>query len=76
LYGSIGIVFDIVTWFIAAGAVITLGAATGAVWERRRRPAPAAGAAGESVVRASLGSHDERRLQPVTERSEMIPVRC
>jgi len=45
LYGSIGIVFDIVTWFIAAGAVITLGAAAGAVWERRRRPAPVANTA-------------------------------
>ena len=31
LYGSIGIVFDIVTWFIAVGAVITLGAAAGVV---------------------------------------------
>jgi membrane protein len=45
LYGSIGIVFDIVTWFIAAGAVITLGAAAGAVWERRRKPAPIANTA-------------------------------
>lgn len=38
LYGPIGIVFDIVTWFIAVGATITLGAVAGAVWETRRRP--------------------------------------
>jgi membrane protein len=37
LYGPIGIVFDVVTWFIAVGAVITLGAVTGVVWEARRR---------------------------------------
>ena len=37
LYGPIGIVFDLVTWFIAVGAVITLGAVAGVVWERRRR---------------------------------------
>lgn len=37
LYGPIGIVFDILTWFIAFGAVITLGAVAGVVWDRRRR---------------------------------------
>jgi len=36
LYGSIGIVFDLATWFIAVGAVIILGAATGATWQTRR----------------------------------------
>lgn len=36
LYGSIGIVFDLATWFIAVGAVIILGAATGATWQHRR----------------------------------------
>jgi membrane protein len=40
LYGPIGIVFDIVTWFIAVGAVITLGAVAGVVWETRRRHSP------------------------------------
>jgi membrane protein len=40
LYGPIGIVFDIVTWFIAVGAVITLGAVAGVVWETRRRRSP------------------------------------
>ncbi len=36
LYGQIGVVFALVSWFIAIGAVITLGAVTGAVWQRRR----------------------------------------
>ena len=36
LYGSIGIVFDLVTWFIAVGAVLMLGAVVGAVWDDRR----------------------------------------
>lgn len=36
LYGKIGVVFTLVTWFIAIGAVITLGAVTGVVWQRRR----------------------------------------
>ena len=38
-YGPIGVTFDLVTWFIAMGAVLTLGATVGAVWqERRSRP--------------------------------------
>lgn len=41
LYGPIGIVFDVVIWFIAVGAVITLGAVAGVVWEARRRRPPA-----------------------------------
>ncbi len=35
-YGSIGAVFCIMTWLIAVGAVIILGAVTGALWEDRR----------------------------------------
>jgi membrane protein len=35
-YGTIGVVFTLVTWFIAMGAVLTLGAVVGAVWQRRR----------------------------------------
>ena len=38
LYGKIGVVFTLVTWFIAIGAVITLGAVVGAVLEKRRVP--------------------------------------
>jgi membrane protein len=36
LYGTIGVVFTLVTWFIAMGAVITLGAVVGHVWLKRR----------------------------------------
>jgi membrane protein len=35
-YGTIGVTFTLVTWFIAMGAVVTLGAVVGAVWHRRR----------------------------------------
>ena len=35
-YGTIGVTFTLVTWFIAIGAVLTLGAVVGAVWQRRR----------------------------------------
>jgi membrane protein len=43
LYGSIGVVFDLVTWFIAIGAVLMLGAVIGAVWDdKRQRPRPQA----------------------------------
>ena len=35
LYGTIGAVFGLTTWFIAIGAVIILGAVAGAVWEER-----------------------------------------
>ena len=34
-YGTIGVVFTFLTWFILIGAVIVLGAACGAVWEAR-----------------------------------------
>ena len=35
-YGTIGAIFGLMTWFIAIGAVILLGAVAGAVWEDRR----------------------------------------
>jgi hypothetical protein len=37
IYGTIGAIFGVMTWFIAIGAVIILGAVAGAVWEDRRR---------------------------------------
>jgi membrane protein len=40
MYGPIGVVFTFLTWFILVGTVIVLGAACGAVWERRHQ-APA-----------------------------------
>ena len=36
LYGTIGVVFTLVTWFIAIGAVIVLGAVAGATWDQRK----------------------------------------
>jgi membrane protein len=36
LYGAIGVVFNLVTWFVAMGAVITLGALVGHVFVSRR----------------------------------------
>jgi len=36
LYGAIGVVFDLVTWFVAMGAVITLGALVGHTYVTRR----------------------------------------
>jgi uncharacterized BrkB/YihY/UPF0761 family membrane protein len=35
-YGTIGVTFTLITWFIAMGSVIMLGAIFGAVWQRRR----------------------------------------
>jgi membrane protein len=35
-YGTIGVVFTFLTWFMLIGGVIVLGAAAGAVWETRR----------------------------------------
>jgi membrane protein len=35
LYGTIGVVFSLLTWFIGMGAVITLGAVVGVVWTKR-----------------------------------------
>lgn len=35
LYGTIGVMLVLVTWFIAIGAVILLGAACGVVWQAR-----------------------------------------
>ena len=34
-YGTIGVIFTFLTWFILIGGVIVLGAACGAVWEAR-----------------------------------------
>jgi membrane protein len=36
LYGTIGVVFSLLTWFIAIGAVIVLGAVGGATWDQRK----------------------------------------
>jgi hypothetical protein len=52
LYGPIGVVFSLMVWFIAIGAVIVLGATAGAMWaehaehaEHARAPRPPPGGA-------------------------------
>jgi membrane protein len=35
-YGTIGVVFTLLTWFILIGSVIVLGVAFGTVWQQRR----------------------------------------
>jgi membrane protein len=42
LYGTIGVVFTLISWFIAIGAVITLGAVVGHTWIIRRSPSASA----------------------------------
>jgi len=41
LYGQIGVVFSLLPWFIAIGAVLVLGTALGATWEERQGRLPA-----------------------------------
>ena len=36
MYGTIGAVFSIMTWFVAIGAVVILGAVAGATWVDRK----------------------------------------
>jgi membrane protein len=56
-YGTIGVVFTFLTWFILIGSVVVLGAAGGAVWQRRTtgradcRPRPERPAGGGSATR-------------------------
>jgi membrane protein len=40
LYGTLGVVFILATWFIAIGAVMVLSAVIGAVWQDRTGPMP------------------------------------
>jgi membrane protein len=42
LYGTIGVVFTLLTWFILIGGVIVFGATFGAVWQRRAQRTDAA----------------------------------
>jgi len=40
LYGTIGVVFSLLTWFIAIGAIVVLGAVIGVVWDERAAARP------------------------------------
>jgi membrane protein len=39
LYGTIGIVFSLIIWFIAIGVVIVVGAVAGTTWDQRKAAA-------------------------------------
>jgi len=57
LYGTIGVVFSLMIWFIAIGAVIMLGAVAGATWNQQKgRPRP--------TPRRFLRGTRRSRLQP------------
>jgi membrane protein len=43
LYGPVGVIFSLLTWFTAIAAVIILGAMTGEVWRQRRHAKPPEG---------------------------------
>lgn len=47
-YGAIGVVLSLMSFLIAIGVVIILGAVIGVVWRLRRTTAPDSAAAGES----------------------------
>lgn len=62
LYGTVGVVFSLLTWFMAISAVIVLGAFLGETVQTRRRPAsPRAellGAAGTASEARAPGASD------------------
>ena len=46
LYGAVGVIFSLMTWFVLVAVVLVLGALLGEVWEERAsasRPQPASG---------------------------------
>jgi uncharacterized BrkB/YihY/UPF0761 family membrane protein len=53
LYGVNGVVFTLVTWFIAIGAVIVLGASCGAVWQARLGRPREPGGGGKCTIHSS-----------------------
>src|SRR5205085_6893184 len=60
LYGTIGVVFTLLTWFILIATVVVLGAALGAVWQDRRGQGSRAA---DSGARPSEVSNGERTLR-------------
>ena len=56
LYGAVGVVVDLVTWFIAVGAVMMLGAVVGAVWENRRSRSPQPASEGPTKANQSIAT--------------------
>ena len=66
LYGTIGVVFTLLTWFIAIGAVIVLGAVAGATWDQRK------GRSGSATTGSSGQGHDGS-LPPAHASRELTP---
>jgi membrane protein len=58
-YGTIGVVFTFLTWFVLIGSVIVLGAACGAVWETRGGRGAFAVDAGSRDNQAQEAGHRE-----------------
>ncbi|HET6870784.1 MAG TPA: YhjD/YihY/BrkB family envelope integrity protein [Solirubrobacteraceae bacterium] len=61
-YGTIGVVFTFLSWFILIGSVIVLGAAFGAVWQQR-------------TTRRTLRADGAARPDRASEGDNPIPVR-
>ena len=55
-YGTIGAILGILTWFIAIGAVIILGAVAGAVWHDRKATRPLLGNPGAVNERSAIAA--------------------
>ena len=56
LYGAIGVVFTLVTWFIAMGAVIALGAVVGHIWLTHRARAETVGSGSTAPAKSDSTS--------------------
>jgi membrane protein len=61
LYGTIGVVFTLLTWFILVAAVLVLGATLGAVWQNRRGQGFAVARSGRDPSVSEGESPDQRR---------------
>jgi membrane protein len=66
LYGTIGVVFSLLTWFIAIGAVIMLGAVAGTTWDQRKDRC------GGTTTGSSGRGHDRSR-RPAPATRELTP---
>ena len=66
LYGTIGVVFTLLTWFIAIGAVIVLGTVAGTTWDQRK------GRSGGTPAGSSGRGHDGS-LPPAPASRELTP---
>jgi len=60
LYGTLGVVFSLMTWFIAIGAVIVPGVVAGAPWDQPK------GRQGDTGTGSPDRAHDPSRPRPRT----------